>query len=149
MLLSKIFAPPEQAVSPAVHVWRKVLTGLVCFAGGTLYAAALPPLNLYIFAAVCLLPLLYFIPRCKFWHAVILGWFWGLGWSLFAFRFLREIDPAAPWLLAPVMALWPALFAAGFHFIARSILLYEGTLLKKEQPFSRASCACSREACLR
>ncbi|MBE6394126.1 MAG: apolipoprotein N-acyltransferase [Lentisphaerae bacterium] len=137
MLFSKIFAPPEQAVSPAVHVWRKVLTGLVCFAGGTLYAAALPPFNLYIFAAVCLLPLFYFLPRCRFFHAVTLGWFWGLGWSLFSFRFLREIDPAAPWLLAPVMALWPALFAAGFHFIARSILFYEGTLLKKEQPYSR------------
>ena len=137
MLFSKIFAPPEQAVSPAIHFQRKALTYLVCFAGGTLYAAALPPLNLYIFAAVCLLPLFYFIPRSKFFHAVMCGWCWGLGWSLFAFRFLREIDPVAPWLLAPVMALWPALFAAGFHFISRNILLFEGTLLKKEQPLSR------------
>ena len=63
MLFSKIFAPPEQAVSPAVHFQRKVLTALVCFAGGTLYAAALPPFNLYIFAAVCLLFILPAIAR--------------------------------------------------------------------------------------
>ena len=137
MLLSKIFAPQDQPVPPAVHFYRRALAGIICFAGGALYAAALPPLNLYFISAVCLLPLFYFIPRCNFLHAVLSGWFWGLGWSLFAFRFLREIDPAAPWLLAPVMAAWPAMFAAGFHFVSCKILAFDGTLLKKEQPFSR------------
>ena len=43
--------------------------------------------------------------------AALAGWVWSLGWSLFAFRFLREIDPAVPFLLAPVVSLWAAVFA--------------------------------------
>ena len=137
MLFSEIFAPQEKPVSAAVLRWRKVLTAAACFAGGAFYAAALPPLNLWPLAGICLLPLFYFVPRKKSLSAVLCGWFWGSGWSVFAFQFLREIDPAAPWLLAPVMALWPAVFAGLFKFLSGGILLMEENLPAKQQPFSR------------
>lgn len=97
----------------------KIILLLASFAGGTLYAAALPPLNwnLLIFAA--LIPLLY-VPVVSGWKMrFFCGWVWGLGWSFFSYNFLREIHPAVPWLLAPVISLWPAVFtlAAGWFAV--------------------------------
>ena len=88
------------------------LAGL--FAAGALYAAALPPLNWFFLAFFALAPLIAFASSdARSWRGGALGgWCWGLGWSLFAFRFLREIDPVIPWLMAPVISLWPAVFGA-------------------------------------
>ncbi len=111
-----IFRKKNEAVpdeSPLVRrrgVWFR---GAACFGGGLLYAAALPPLNWSWAAFVMLTPLIWCATeRCRWRLAGFYGWLWGLGWSLFAFRFLREINPAVPWLLAPVISLWPAVWAA-------------------------------------
>ena len=120
-----------------VSNFRKLLLALFCFAGGMLYAAALPPFNLWYLAAVCLLPLLHAVPRCRFFPAVFCGWLWGMGWALFAFQFLREIEWFVPYLTAPVLALWPALFAGSYHILSRNTLLMEGTLPQKQQTFKR------------
>ena len=45
--------------------------------------------------------------------ALLAGWIWGVCWAFPAFRFLREIDPAVPFLMAPVLGVWTAVFAAG------------------------------------
>ena len=94
-----------------VSRWFKALVVLLCFAGGTLYAAALPPLNWSWAAWIFLLPLFWAgsVYRWKF--SWLCGWFWGLGWAFFSCRFLREIEFFVPYLIAPVLALWPALWA--------------------------------------
>ena len=114
-----------------------VLKLCACFAGGTFYAAALPPLNVTPLAAVCQLPLLFFLKRADWKSAALAGWVWSLGWSLFAFRFLREIDPAVPFLLAPVVSLWAALFAGVIPFLRSSTLICEGKRVADFQPFGR------------
>ena len=91
-----------------------VLRLVALFVAGALYAAALPPLNWFFLAFLALAPLIAFAASdARSWRGGALGgWCWGLGWSFFAFRFLREIDPVIPWLLAPVISLWPAVFGA-------------------------------------
>ncbi len=96
-----------------VTKWGRAAALLGCFVSGMFYAAALPPLN-WFFLAFITLPWLLL---CCVWYGkffrMLCGWVWGLGWSLFAYRFLREINPVLPFLLAPVISLYPAVFALG------------------------------------
>ena len=56
----------------------------------------------------------------------------GMGWSLFAYRFLREINPVLPFLLAPVISLYPAVFAFFAGWVYR--------LITKNRKFPECSC---------
>ncbi len=95
---------------------------IAAFLGGMLYAAALPPLNWNFAVFICLVPLM-FIAIVKNWKIRLLtGWVWGLGWSFFAYNFLREIHPAVPWMLAPIISLWPAVYTLLLGFAAQKIL---------------------------
>ncbi|UKI33298.1 MAG: hypothetical protein L6W00_07490 [Lentisphaeria bacterium] len=122
-----MISPPSGAGDPpdeSARVSRKcrLLRLLLIFFGGTLYAAALPPLNWNLLAFLTLVPLLLFAVNATWRTAAFAGWIWGLGWALFAFRFLREIHPAVPWLLAPVISLWPAVWAAALPWLWRNSL---------------------------
>ena len=122
-----MISPPSGAGDPpdeSARVSRKcrLLRLLLIFFGGTLYAAALPPLNWNLLAFLTLVPLLLFAVNATWRAAAFAGWIWGLGWALFAFRFLREIHPAVPWLLAPVISLWPAVWAAALPWLWRNSL---------------------------
>ena len=98
---------------------KDLLLIFICLVSGMLYASALPPLN-WNWAILFVLPVLFYCGLYGRWYFRLLcGWVWGLGWSLFAYRFLREIHPAVPWLLAPVISLWPALFTLLAGFWAR------------------------------
>ena len=99
-------------IAQQLYRFRKPLLALVCFAGGTLYAAALPPLNWNFAVFISLLPVLY-CGCCFNWKfSALCGWLWGIGWAFFSCNFLREIEWFVPFLLAPVLALWQAFFAA-------------------------------------
>ena len=78
---------------------------LLSFAGGLLFAAALPPLNLWFLGFFALAPLVWCASQLSWGKAAFCGWVWGLGWALFAFQFLREIEWIVPYLLAPVMGI--------------------------------------------
>lgn len=91
-------------------------------AGGMLYAAALPPLNWNFAVFISLLPLLYCAVFFRWRFRMLCGWIWGLGWSLFAYNFLREIHPAVPYMLAPVISLWPAVFMLLCGFFSGKII---------------------------
>lgn len=93
------------------------LYAAISLLSGTLYAAALPPFNIEFLAFFMLLPLLWVISRTKTLYSAFCGWLWGIGWSFFAYRFLREIDPVIPYLLPPVIAIWSAVWAAGTSFL--------------------------------
>ena len=95
-----------------VSRFRKLFLAFGCFAGGMLYASALPPLNWSFAAFISLLVLLY-CGCCFSWKfSAFCGWLWGIGWAFFSCNFLREIEWFVPILLAPVLALWPAFWAA-------------------------------------
>jgi len=111
---------------------------LLCFAGGSLFAAALPPFNLEFLAFFTLVPVLWyasvFVSKP---FAFLCGWCWGLGWSLFAFRFLREIDLVIPWLLAPVLALWPGIWSLTLLALRKYLLYPLPVLLGGEEARSK------------
>ena len=95
-----------------ISISRRIVWLIASFAGGTLYAAALPPLNWSFAVFVSLLPVLHCGNCFKWKFSLLSGWCWGLGWALFSYRFLREIEWFVPFALAPVMAIWPAVWAA-------------------------------------
>ncbi len=95
-----------------ISFFRKLLWAFLAFAGGTLYAASLPPLNWNFAVFISLLPLLYCGCCFKWRFSAFCGWLWGIGWAFFSCNFLREIEWFVPYLIAPVLALWPALWAA-------------------------------------
>lgn len=98
----------------------RLLDLLACFAGGVCFAAALPPLNWNFLALVALAPVTAVACRSRWKFAALCGYVWGFGWSLFAFRFLREIDPAIPFLMPWAISLWPALWGALLPFLWRN-----------------------------
>lgn len=110
---------------------RKFLLLLFCFAGGTLYSAALPPLNFSLLIFVSLLPLLYCATAASWKFSLLCGWVWGLGWSLFSYQFLREIEWFIPFLISPVLAVWPALWAAFIPMVYKVTLFPPESVLWK------------------
>lgn len=155
--LRKFFlSKPETDGSEAPdESWRisragKLFRLLTAFAGGALYAAALPPFNLepLVFASVFLL---YLVAAESHWRfAALAGWVWGLGWSLFAYQFLREIDPAVPYLLAPVISVWPAVWAGLIPFLKRNTLYPLAAELggfEEREKFLQSSAAFGRWLC--
>ena len=92
--------------------WWRLLLFVLCGSGGLLYAAALPPLNWSFAAFVCLIPVLVFVSLERRWPLhFAAGWFWSWCHAVCAYSFLREIEWFIPWLLAPVMGLFPAVWA--------------------------------------
>ncbi|MBQ4330126.1 MAG: apolipoprotein N-acyltransferase [Lentisphaeria bacterium] len=101
----------------------KAAAAFCSLAGGMLYAAALPPLNWSFAVFFALLPLFYVPVYFSSWKMrIFCGWLWGVGWSVFAFNFLREIHPAVPYMLAPVISVWPAVFTFCAGFFAGKLL---------------------------
>ena len=78
---------------------------------GVLYFLALPPGNARLLIVLPLGLLLLLLAHLRWFERLLAGWFFGLGWALPAFWFLREIHPAVPFGIAPVLALWPAAWA--------------------------------------
>lgn len=114
-------SPPNEAklLSP----WARLVALTACAAGGFLYAAALPPLNMSFAAVFALLPVMIYVSLEERWYRCALaGWLWGWCWAICAYRFLREIEWFIPWLMAPVMALFPAVWASMLHWMSRKIL---------------------------
>ena len=120
----------------------KILWLAVSFSGGALCAAALPPLNWNFAAFFVLLPLLWAGIHFRWGFRLLCGWVWGLGWVVFAYNFLREIHPAVPYLLAPVLALWPAVFTLTLGFFTG--LLFDrrsfSVMRRPEVPAARSVC---------
>ena len=101
--------------------WRGA--ALLSLLAGMLSAAALPPGNISLLAWVTLTPVIASALSCgNVFAAFSCGWLWGVGRAWFAYAFLREIDPAVPWLLAPIIALWPGVWAAMLPWFWRSTM---------------------------
>lgn len=121
-LFSADTAKTEPDEAPLAALRFRLLDLVFCFAGGTCFAAALPPFNLHVLALVTLFPVIAVASRSRWKFAALCGYAWGVGWSFFAFRFLREIDPVIPFLMPWVISLWPACWAALLPFLRRNTL---------------------------
>ncbi len=128
IFFADFFASPKAGGEPGNEAMRvsrrgRLLSLLIVFAGGTLYAAALPPFNLSFLAYLTLVPLLLYATASRWAHAAFAGWLWGVGWSAFAYQFLREIDPAVPYCMAFVISFWPAVWAFTLPFLWRNTVI--------------------------
>lgn len=114
-------APPNEA--HVLNPWPRRLMLAACAAGGFFYAAALPPLNLSFEAFFALLPVMIYVTMERRWYMhALAGWLWGWCWAICAYFFLREIEWPVPWLLAPVMGLFPMVWAVLTGLVSRSLL---------------------------
>ncbi|WP_176012001.1 apolipoprotein N-acyltransferase [Victivallis sp. Marseille-Q1083] len=96
---------------------------LLMFGSGWLMSTALPPLNWHAVAFVALiLPGYLLLGRAKL-PALAGGFCYGLGWAFPSFYWLREINPVLPYLMAPVLGLYLAVWALGFAVLHRWLLI--------------------------
>jgi apolipoprotein N-acyltransferase len=104
--------------------WTKTfLEIIILFASGMLLSATMPPLNWNAAAWIVLIPLFLICLNKSFIKAALCGFIWGVGWIFTGFYWLREIDPVIPYLIAPVLALFPALWASLIPVIRRAVLI--------------------------
>lgn len=97
---------------------RKALELLALISGGIMTAVAVPDVNWSAAIWFSIIPL-YWIVRFKSpGKAWLTGYIWGLASIFTGFFWLREITPAIPFMIAPILALLPAfwsMLAAFFH----------------------------------
>ncbi|MBQ7394508.1 MAG: apolipoprotein N-acyltransferase [Lentisphaeria bacterium] len=92
------------------------------FLCGVLFFLALPPCNWSWLVIFPLAGLLLCLRYLKWYECLLAGFLFGLGWAFPGFWFLREIHPAVPFGIAPVLALWPAVWAVSAVFFLKYLL---------------------------
>jgi apolipoprotein N-acyltransferase len=98
-------------------------TAFAMIASGALLSTAFPPLNWSFSAWVALAPLYFVASRLTPWRAFRVGFLWGLAWALPSFFWLREISILIPFAMAPMLALYPAAWAAVVPIISKNLLV--------------------------
>ncbi len=96
---------------------------IILISAGMLMSAAVPPLNWSALAWIALIPLFWICSEQSPGRAAFSGFLWGLGWAFTGFYWLREIDPLIPFLIAPILALFPAAWAFLPPVLRRGILI--------------------------
>ncbi len=91
--------------------------------GGLMYAAALPPWNISVLGVFALVPPILVAAGRRPGAAAFYSFIWALAWALPSYWFLREISPAVPFLLAPVLALWPMVWGASASCLIRLLMV--------------------------
>ena len=129
-------APDDGAMPPneagRIAPYRRWLRLAAAVGGGIIFSLALPPVNagILVVAALAILTLTAWDRRAP--EAALCGWCWGMGWALPSFWWLREIHPVVPFLIAPVLAVWPAVWTAVLPLIRREFLIPPAVRLKGE-----------------
>ncbi len=102
---------------------RRLLIVVTVMFSGWVMNWAFPPVNFNLLVWVALIPLVYFAGGSSVFQAWRLGYYWGLLWGGTTFFWLREINPVIPFLMAPVIALYPACWAAAIPIFRRWLFL--------------------------
>lgn len=97
----------------------------LCIAGGMLYAASLPPFNWGFAVVIALMPLFFTAENHSAGYRFFCGWLWGCFWAFFSCRFLREIHPAVPFMLAPVLGIWTGVYTLLLGWFCTGIRRYK------------------------
>ncbi len=79
------------------------LHACIAFGGGVITATAFPPLNMTVSVFFGLAILFLTAQNKSPWRAAWAGWLWGMGYALCSFFWLREINPAIPWMMMVVL----------------------------------------------
>lgn len=89
--------------------------------GGVLCSTAFPPLNWYpmLLPAMAMTAMLFFRQRPG--RAFFLTYVWSAVWTAISFFWLREIHPAIPFLLAPVMAVFAGVWGMTAAFLSNHV----------------------------
>ena len=90
-----------------IRLTTKIAKIIILILSGMLMSASVPPLNWSATAWVAIIPLFLIACGQNTFKAAASGFFWGLGWAFTGFYWIREIDPVIPYLIAPIMALFP------------------------------------------
>ncbi|MCK5844827.1 MAG: apolipoprotein N-acyltransferase, partial [Victivallales bacterium] len=102
---------------------KTVLEILVVLFSATLYSAAFPPLNWSFTAWFAIAPLFFAFRGLRPRRALLYGFLWGYIHSVIAFFWLREIEPAIPFVLALILAAFPAMWCFFIPVFDRWILV--------------------------
>lgn len=102
---------------------RRIIAALLILFSGWVMNWAYPPMNWSFLAWVALIPLYWIAVNGTVFQAWRCGYYWGLTWGFTTFFWLREINQVIPFLMAPVIALYPACWAASIPFFRRWLLL--------------------------
>jgi apolipoprotein N-acyltransferase len=105
-------------------------------AGGFCFNLALPPVNAGFLGFAALVPLFLVIANRSALIGGLYGFLWGLAWAFPSFFWLREIEWFVPYLIAPVLALWPAIWGATTPFAVRNFLYPAAVQLEGEEAMS-------------
>lgn len=144
--------PEDDQLCTWYFLLKKLGLALLC---GIVYFFALPPWNWSILIVLPLGGLLLVLQHLNWYERLLAGWIFGLGWALPGFWFLREIHPAVPFGIGPVLALWPAVWAFWAAFLWRHLLYpvnvrLAGEAAMKEYipaPWRRIALAAALAAC--
>jgi len=97
-----------------------------------LYSTAFPPLNWGWLGWVAIIPLFLMVRGRTLRQAWLDGLVWGYFWALTSFFWLREIEVFIPFVMAGVLALFPAFWAAAVPFLERYIFVPADVQLRGE-----------------
>lgn len=106
----------------AISLKRKLAEIAVLLLSGWLAALTVPDLNWTAAAWFCLIPLYWLAGEKTLWKGFLCGYIWGLTWIFAGFFWLREIQFAIPFLIAPILALGPALWGMAVSGLRRNML---------------------------
>ncbi len=109
---------------------RKIIDFSLLVVSALLYSAIFPPFNLDFYAWFSLIPLFFLVRGHNSSSAFFRGWIWGCVWAASSFFWLREIEFFIPFLLAPIMALFPAVWCAVIP-LAEKFIYYPGSVINK------------------
>ena len=98
-----------------------IITILCCMVSGMLYAACLPPFNFGLLVIFAFIPLFFAAEKYRWKARFLCGWLWGCAWSVFSYQFLREIHPVLPYLMMPVISLWPGVYTWALGYFLQNI----------------------------
>lgn len=122
---AELKAKAERPGNEAFSVSRKKawLFRFLLVSSGFLFAAAYPPLNWHILGWIGLIPFYFLVKDRRPRQAWRYGFLWGYAWACAAFFWLREIEFFLPFLMAAVLALFPAFWAISIPLLRRYIFI--------------------------
>jgi len=128
----------RRAQRPGNEAWRvsrlyRLGMALGLMVAGMVAATIFPPLEWSWLAWAALMPLMAAAWQAVSWKAAWrCGFYWGYGFSLCSFFWLREIEGAIPFALAAILALFPAFWAAAVPALRWYLLVPQEVRLKGE-----------------
>lgn len=119
----------EGNLASQLSIKKKIIDYSLIVLSAILYSSAFPPLNWNFMAWFSVCPLFMLIRRQPPLVSFIRAYLWGYIWAIISFFWLREIEVFVPFLIALILAFFPALWASFASFAERYIYYPSDILL--------------------